>query len=57
MKQLNSESTELLNKMVGMLENRFAEIENASKPLISVFIGFVFENDRYLIYHSVIYSG
>ena len=50
MKQLNSESTELLNKMVGMLENRFAEIENSINPLMSVFIGLVFENDKYLMY-------
>jgi hypothetical protein len=50
MKQLNAESTEILNKMVGMLENRYAEIGNSSNPLMSVHIGLVFENDKYIIY-------
>ena len=48
--QLSTESTEILNKMVGMLENRYAEIINSGNPLISIHIGLFFENDKYLMY-------
>jgi len=49
MKQLNIESTKILNKMVGMLEEGCVKIDNTDGVFMSVSVEVIFEDDKYKV--------
>ena len=57
MKQLNAESTNTINQMIGMMNGRCVKIDNSDGEFMPVFISTTYEDDRSKIltvghYHS-----
>ncbi len=50
MKQLNGDSTNILNQMVGMMSGWCIKIDNTSGELMPVFISLTYEDDRSKIF-------